>query len=374
MIVDHPSKINRNRPNPTIRCFYRSLRNGLVGLGLIAAMTGVLCQSSLAQESDKSDKATKVQQKPARKANRFKSKANRFVNLGSIEDPQITESSGVTAARPAADGTASKAIWTFNDSGGNAKFFRVSFEGKTEAELNLKGARNRDWETMCGFTFGDEWYLAVGDVGDNTFRRKSYQIYVVAEPAVTPKLSAEGKLKAQKLKTNASTIEFTYKDGSHNCEAMSYNTDDDTFWFVEKVYVDDKRKKAPGIYVLAKAKFSEDKKGKKPKNVAKRIADFPVRNVTGMAFSPDNQRLVIRSYFGAWLFDKADGKTWQETVTGTKPKTIPLPLQTQGEAICFGPNSQTLLVTSEFKNAIIWKVKLDQNAPEREQGKDETGK
>lgn len=364
MIVDHMPKINRNRPDSAIRCFYRSLINGLVGLGLIAAMTGVLCQSSSAQESDKSTKPTKVQQKRARKA-------NRFARLGSFEDLKINESSGVTVARPAADGTPSKAIWTFNDSGGKPKLFRVSFEGKTEAELNLKRARNRDWETMCRITVGEEWYLAVGDIGDNSFKRKSYQIYVCDEPLVKPKLSKKGKLRVRELKTNASTIEFTYEDGSHNCEAMSYNTDDDTFWFVEKVYIEDKRKEAPGIYVLAKAKFSEDKTKTKLKNVAKRIADFPVRNVTGMAFSRDNQRLVIRNYFGAWLFDKADGKTWQETVTGTKPKAIPLPLQSQGEAICFGANSQTLLVTSEFKNAIIWEVKLDQNANRK---KDETGK
>ena len=349
MIIDHLCKINRNRPK------WRNPRLHPLGLILcVLFVLGTVCQSSSAQESASSTKASKVQQKVT-------SQAKRYEKVGSFEDRRINESSGVASARPAADGSASDAFWTFNDSGGDPVLFRVSYEGKTEAELRLKGAKNRDWESMCGITVGEDAYLAVGDIGDNARKKKSYQIYVIAEPAVVPKLSDKGKLKAQKLGTNASTIEFAYDDGSHNCEAMSYNTDDESFWFIEKVYVDDQRKSPPGIYVLSDAKFTGQAKKKNHKNVANRIADFPVRNVTGMAFSPDNQRLVVRNYFGAWLFDKADGKTWQETVAETKPKTFSLPLQSQGESICFGADSRTLLITSEFKNAFIWKINLDQN-------------
>ena len=246
--------------------------------------------------------------------------------------------------------------------------------GRTQATFQLIGASNRDWESMCGFAIGEDRFLAVGEVGDNALRHGVYKIYVVAEPVVQPLYSKKGKLKVRKLKAKVRTIEFKYDDGPHNCEAISYNSDDDTFWFVEKVYIDDTRKTPPGIYVLPNpmAAVEDDaKKKKKPKNVAKRIADFPVRNVTGMAFSPDNQRLVIRNYFGAWLYEKAGGKTWQETVTESKAKTLSVPLQSQGEAICFSADGQSLLVTSEFKNAIIWQVSLDQDANRK---KNETGK
>lgn len=370
MIVDQLPKINVIHPDSANQGRHRLLLKALSLLGLIFVTTGFLCQSSSAQEPANSTKSTGATKKEVRKA-------KTFVALGQFEDGKITESSGVITSRPAADGTASDAIWTFNDSGGDAMLYRVSikqnkFKGQTEATLKLKGANNRDWEAMCGFAIGEERFLAVGDVGDNLFRQKAYEIYVVTEPIVTPKVSRKGKLKVRELKSKAESIEFKYDDGSHNCEAMSYNSEDDTFWFVEKVYVDDKRKTAPGIYVLPNPMTAAGAKGKnKPKNVASRIADFPIRNVTGMAFSPDNQRLVIRNYFGAWLYAKADGKTWQETVNETKAKTLPLPLQSQGEAICFGTDGQSLLVTSEFGNAIIWKINLGQEAVK---AKNESGK
>lgn len=361
MIVDHLPKINVNRPDSTNQHRHRSLLKVLGQLGLILLFAVILCKSSSAQESANSNKATKDQKKESRKPRRFEA-------LGRIEDGEVTESSGVATARPAADGTASNAIWTFNDSGGKSMLYRISINaavkknaGRTEATLKLKGASNRDWETMCGFAIGEDRYLAVGDVGDNVFRHKSYQIYVVPEPIVTPKLSKKGKLKVRELKSKASTIDFKYEDGPHNCEAMAYNSDDRAFWFIEKVYVDDKRKTAPGIYALPNPMLvSPQSKDENPKYVAKRIGDFPVRNVTGMAFSPDNQHLVIRTYFGAWLYEKIDSKnTWQETIADTKAKTLTLPLQSQGEAICFSADGKSLLVTSEFKNAIIWQVRLD---------------
>ena len=287
-----------------------------------------------------------------------------MVALGRIDDKRILESSGLAMARPAEGTDESASIWTFNDSGGEALLFLVNLKGHTEATLKLQGATNRDWEAMCSFAIDDQTFLAVGDVGDNSFKRKKVQIYVVPEPLVKLKQSRKKKKREiRKLKTEVQLIEFTYEDGNHNCEAMSYNSDDDTFWFVEKVYVNDKRKTAPGVYVLpnpltAAAKAKKDR----PKNIARRVADFPAFNVTGMAFSPDNQRLVIRNYFGASLFEKPEGKTWQQTLVETKPVALSLPLQSQGEAVCFTPDSQSLLVTSEMAKAIIWQVNLAPNA------------
>ena len=370
MIVDHLPKINVIRPDSANQHRFRSPLKALAKLGLFLVLTGILCQCSSAQGPANSTKATKVQKKEPRKP-------SRFVARGRFEDGKITESSGVTHAGPAADGTASNAIWTLNDSGNEAKLFRVSIrdddsKGHTEATLKLKGTKNRDWETMCGFAIGEERFLAVGDVGDNLFRHKTYKIHVVPEPIVKQKLSKKGNVKVKELKASPFTIDFKYEDGPHNCEAMSYNSDDKEYWFVEKVYVNDKRKTAPGIYVLPDPGIVAGESGKgKPVGVAKRVADFAVRNVTGMAFSPDNQQLVIRSYFGAWLYEKADGKTWQETVSQIKAKPIRLPLQTQGEAICFSADGKSLLVTSEFKNAIVWQVNLEQAASKE---KNEAGK
>ena len=263
-------------------------------------------------------------------------------------------------------GRSGLAIWTFNDSSGKEKLYRIGFEGRTEATVDLKGAKNRDWEAMCSFKVDDQRFLAVGDVGDNLSKRKDCKVYVMPEPTFDFQVDFHGKLIPKDTKVKPKSFEFTYEDGPHNCEAMGYNSEDKSYWFVEKILVINRQKNQPGIYVLQDPHNPADDSGdekKKPKNVAKRIADFPVRNVTGMAFSDDNQKLVVRSYFAYFLFEKEEGETWPETIARSKPVAQPLPLQTQGEAICFLPDGNSVLVTSELSNAIIWQVLLDDPQP-----------
>jgi hypothetical protein len=368
MIVEPSAKINRN-PSDLRQSLGRKKAAETVSgrrfCWLAAVLAIALCQSSSAQQTNNSSNL--------RKKDAADQKEQPLIALGRIDDNRIVESSGVVSARPDPDGKPSNAIWTFNDSGGAPILFRVGVKGKTQATLRLNAVTNRDWETMCNFSVEQKRFLAIGDVGDNSFNRKSYQIYVCEEPIVKPKkLKKKKKRKIRDLETEVRTIDFKYEDGNHNCEAMSYNAEDNTFWFVEKVYVDDKRTTAPGFYVLpdpASVKSDPNKEGetKDKENIARRVGDFPVRNVTGMAFSPNGQRLVIRSYFGAWLYEKQvgekqKGKTWLETITQTKPKMLALPLQSQGEAICFSPDSESLWVTSEMKNSIIWQVSLDQKS------------
>ena len=356
MIVEQTSKINRN-PTDLLaskrRASFNSLAAGRVFFWILLALVHATCQSSSAQQSDNSNKllekaAVGGKQRP--------------VAVGRFADIRIVESSGVEMAQPESGKDKSQSIWTFNDSGGDSILFRVNFKGYTEATLRLKGARNRDWETMCAYSFQGRRFIAIGDVGDNASKRKSCQIHVVEEPKVKLKNPGKNeKRKIEDLKANVITIDFKYEDRAHNCEAMAYNVQDNTFWLVEKVYVSDKRKTAPGIFALPNPLTAKPKDRKKRKaNTAKQIAEFPVRNVTGMAFSPDGKKLVIRSYFGASLLRRPEGKTWLETVNETEPIALSLPLQSQGEAICFSADSESLLITSELKNAIIWQVSLDQ--------------
>ena len=350
------SKINRKLAQN--RQCHHLRRQSVIALYLLAwlILCGPLLQNSSAQEGEKS--------KP--KTSKFATKDNRFIKLGQILDRKVVESSGVAIAASKADEPAS-AIWTFNDSSGKEKLYRIGFEGRTEAVVDLKGARNRDWEAMCSYKVDDQRFLAVGDVGDNLSKRKSCTVYVMPEPTFDFQVDFHGKLIPQETKVKPKSFEFTYEDGPHNCEAMGYNSADKSYWFVEKILVINRKKTQPGIYVLMDplnlANDPDDKK-EKPKNVAKRIAEFPVRNVTGMAFSDDNKKLVIRSYFAYFVFEKEEGETWQESITRSKPVPQPLPLQTQGEAICFLPDGNSVLVTSELSNAIIWKVLLDDPQPE----------
>jgi len=100
--------------------------------------------------------------------------------------------------------------------------------------------------------------------------------------------------------------------------------------------------------------------------VAEKVAEFSVYGVTGMAFSPDGKRVVIRNYLEMRLFEKqasSDGENqaqdWADVFKNQEAVVLPMPLQQQGEAICFSSDSQSVFVTSEKTKQPIWKVNID---------------
>ncbi len=262
-----------------------------------------------------------------------------FIKTGTVKSADVVESSGLgfSFRRP-------NLIWTINDSGHGTEIYGLDLEGNLVAEVTVSGAENIDWEAMSSVKRESNSYLVVADVGDNSFRRESYQLYIVPEPDL--------QQAAKPQTAQARRISFSYEDGSKNCEAMAVEPVSGEIWLVEKVYYDSRQEKPPGIYVLPWPAAGEQGRP------VKRIADFPVRNVTGMAFSPDGKQLIIRNYTNAYYFVRSPDVSWQATITNHKPVPIPLPLQRQGEAICFTPDSQSLIVTSEYRRQAIWKIDL----------------
>jgi len=274
-----------------------------------------------------------------------------LVSLGVNSNSEIAESSGVAISSFVKD-----AIWTHNDSGHKNRLFLLKTDGKLLAYLDLQTSQNSDWESMVRFNLDGKSYLMVGDVGDNTKRRKNYQLYVVPEPDLSASLT---NAKPDRLPVRHSVkpvkLDFTYEDGPKNCEAIAVDVLARQIWLVEKIYVDPRIKTPPGIYVLPLS----IQQTAKPL-VAKRIADFPPRNVSGMDFSPDGKRLIIRNYVNAHLYVREKNETWEESIKTTNPASVVLPLQRQGEAVCFTNDSRAIILTSEFLRQPIWQVKMDQ--------------
>ena len=273
-----------------------------------------------------------------------------FTTLGTNRNKEVTESSGLAFSRQIPD-----AIWTINDSGNSDRAFLLHTDGRLLAEIKLKGADNNDWEALADFEFEGKPHLMIADVGDNSGRRKSYQLYFFPEPDLSEQI--ESAVKTSSKKTIKATlkpkqIQFKYEDGPRDCEAIGIDTDNQKIWLVEKISFGASRKKTPGIYALDFSLKSEKKT-----RVAKRIADFPIRNVTGMDFSNDGKSLIIRNYLNAHMYTRLNNQPWSELIKETTPETVVLPLQRQGEAICFTPDSQAMIVTSEFTQQPIWKIK-----------------
>ena len=297
---------------------------------------------------------------------------------GRLRDKGVSESSGL--ARSAV----TDCFWTINDSGSRTDRFLFLFgdRGKQRARVKLENAVNKDWESMASFTLSGKHWGVVADIGNNQRSRATQQLYFFRDPtdAEVPPKSIED---FEKLKfVRALPFKFTYqnlpperaRDDSdpvkQDCEAMAVDPLTLEIWFVEKVHLNRDRKVVPGVYVLPMPKAqlashanrehgeAATANEKLTEPVARRIGSFPTRYVSGMSFSPDGKKLIVRNYLTAHLYIRPEDKTWQQTVVDQKPLTVALPLQSQGEAICFAADSQHVILTSEGVRKPIWQIDL----------------
>ena len=285
--------------------------------------------------------------------------------VGLLKDKNITESSGLAASALVAD-----AYWTMNDSGNDNTLFLFGPKGQTLARCEMKNAENRDWEAMASIILDNRVCLLVADTGDNLRRRATSRLYCDWEPKCKIQYGKICKKNLRPVK-----IEFDFDGGTVNCEAIGYDAQSNSVFLVEKQFAEVEKHGAPKIYQL-KVPVEElqkalDKKlsGKEKKRARKLgdtlhahvVAELPVHGVTGMSFSPDGNRAVIRTYLDFHLYEKstAADKPWAEFFKSHKPIALPLPLQAQGEAICFSADSKSVVVTSEKAGQAIWKIDID---------------
>ena len=90
-----------------------------------------------------------------------------------FENPAIDESSGLVKSR-----RIEGLFWTHNDSGDRARIFAVTREGRDLGAVEVRGARNVDWEDIA---VDDAGFLYLCDIGDNRGRRHDLVIYRVPE-------------------------------------------------------------------------------------------------------------------------------------------------------------------------------------------------
>lgn len=280
------------------------------------------------------------------------SPASPLRSRGLVQDPDLDESSGLCRGP-------GERLWSLNDSGHPAELFLLEADGKTAARYPISGARNIDWEALASWPPQQHNWLVIADVGDNQRRRETYQLYLVAQPT-RPAAAKPAPLPAR-------TLPFRYAGEpgqppvSRNCEAVGVDPLTGDLWLVEKIELTRSTQQPPGVFRIPyqKAWFADAPAAATlPLQTAQRIGDFPVRNVTGMAFSPDGQWLVIRNYFYAHLYRRLPEKSWQQTLTESRPRAMALPLQRQGEAVCFTADSRALLLTSEVAGQPLWELAL----------------
>ncbi|MFB4318940.1 hypothetical protein [Actinomadura sp. 21ATH] len=246
-----------------------------------------------------------------------------------ITDERITESSGLAVSL-----RHKGVVYTHNDSGGVAQIFALGPDGRTRAVLTLAGAGARDWEAMAvGRDEKGRPAVFVADIGDNLGGAWPYvTVYRIPEPA---------RLRTRTLRATA--FRFKYEDGPRNAEAMMINPRTNRLYVVSKLF--------SGSVYEAPAKLRTG-----GFNRLRRVADAP-SIATDAAFSPDGRTCVIRTYFGARLYE-ADGKGRPGRSLGS----VGLPAQEQGESITYAADGRSLLAGSEGSGQAVHQVPLPEDA------------
>ena len=239
-----------------------------------------------------------------------------------IEDPRITESSGLAASHQHPG-----IYWTHNDQDTGSYLYAVdSGTGKTVARITLAGVgQQRDVEAIA---IGPDNQIYVGDIGDNDGVSWPYVwIYQLPEPK---------KLVDQTIRAKQYVVKYT--DGSRDAESMVVHPR------TGRVYIIDKQEDGGHLYE-GPAQLSTS-----GTNVFK-----PVKPVdlwaTDAAFSPDGQHLAVRGYFGGIWYDWNGGDLKKEG-------RLSVPLG-QGESVSYSADGTKLMLGSEGEGSEV----VAQDAP-----------
>lgn len=227
-----------------------------------------------------------------------------------IEDPRITESSGLAASRQHPG-----IYWTHNDQDTGTYLYAVdSSTGKTVARITLSGVgQQRDVEAIA---IGPDNQIYVGDIGDNDGVTWPYVwIYRLPEPK---------KLVDQTIRATQYVVK--YSDGSRDAESMIVHPK------TGRVYIIDKQEDGGHLYE-GPAKLSAS-----GSNVFKPVTPVDLW-ATDAAFSPDGQQLAVRGYFGGIWYDWNGGDI-------KRGGRISVPIG-QGESVSYSPDGSKLMLGSE---------------------------
>lgn len=232
-----------------------------------------------------------------------------------IEDPRITESSGLAASR-----VHPGIYWTHNDSDDGPYVFAVdSRTGKTVATITMRGVGEpRDVE---GISIGPDGDIYVGDIGDNLDGSWNHVwIYRFPEPKAL-----------RDATVTATQYDVKYADGARNAEALMVHPT------TGRVYIASKNEDGGGLYE-GPAKLTAGST-----NTFRRVGEVPW--VTDGAFSPDGGSLVLRSYFSARVYGFEGGRLGES-------RAVAAPFQRQAESVTYTADGSALMFGSEGRAAV----------------------
>lgn len=237
--------------------------------------------------------------------------------VSTIDDPRITEASGMAISRDDDD-----LAYVVNDSDQAQELYAV--EISTGDVVGVTRVTGGTWVDTEALAIDDDGTLWIADTGDNLVQRTDAALYALPEPG-----------------RGDSTVEATrypvaFDDGSEDAEALLVQPGTGAKFLVSKGFV------AGDVYALP-ADLSTTRT-----SVARKVARAP-GVVTDGSFLPDGSRALLRTYGDVREVDASD---WSEI-----RRTEVAPLQ-QSETLAVAADGGSVLIGSEGAASPLVRVPL----------------
>lgn len=280
-----------------------------------------------------------------------------LVESGPITEGELNEISGLVASRDQA-----AVLWVHNDSGHPGEVWAIDHAGAVLSRFDVDGATSVDWEDIAigaGPAEGES-YLYVGDIGDNSFTPvigrgteprtpgdDPVVVYRIPEPAVLdPPADGSTGDDAAFDGTTETAVAFAveYADGPRDAEALLADPVTGDVFVISKQWRGGPASlyRLPSDIVVADAASGEAITMERVTEVSSDFGGL----VTGADISADGTLVAVRSYGSVALWGRDLDATVAETLA--QPPTCARSVgEPQGEAVAFGPESDSLVTISE---------------------------
>ena len=298
----------------------RSARKSAGWALLIGSMMGLLAASCASAERSGEQQApwSPTEQTPPP---RTKPSAPLVLEL---TDERIDESSGLAASRRHPG-----IYWTHNDSGDRPRIFAIDRRGGTVAEIQIDGAKARDWEDIA---IDDAGKLYLGDIGNNANRRRDLTVYRIAEPD-----PAVGDGSA----TVEAALRYRYADQSAYPQPERSAFDAEAlFWRAGSLYILTKHRTDTWttLYRLATTPQDEEQVLQPLQQIDVGWTSPAGGNVTAADLHPDQPLLALLTYQNIQLFD-VSGSGDELRLTSRKTIALRTAETRQAESLCWDGSS-----------------------------------
>lgn len=207
-------------------------------------------------------------------------------------------------------------LWVHNDSGNPAEVYLLDDKAEIVMTCKLNGIKNRDWEDIAiRMEASGNYYLYVGDIGDNEARYEYKYLYLIEEPV----FDGDKRISID----DVATITIQLPDGKRDMESMAFDHTSGDLFLISKredqvnVYMIEARNLTPGDTIIPQ-----------------KIGKLPYHNIVAADFSFSGNELLMKTYDEVFYWPLGDSLSVREALNRA-PLNLKYKPEPQGESIAW---------------------------------------